>query len=440
MAIEQERIWEETMDDTLATEDDARNGGPAPLQVDPKLLHDIEVLVSRLVAKAGQLIGNFTTNLAENWMSIRCKFEGGKVINRSQSGSWEFRCMGAGLRENLGSTWGPQTWTEATGSTPNPILVKAAGNMAKKRDKDRKRKSTEKAKESRRKSKYARTDDTSVQARRSYSRHDGGIEPDDVSEDISPEHLEQLCEGFYKTHVVVSKEQAGVIEETTRAQSEELTWREERRKRITASNVGGVAKMRKSTKRAKRVKEMLYTNFTGSAATRYGNMMEKEALNQYVAHQQQNGHPGLVVEPVGLCVSKDNPWLAASPDTVVHDPVSVPPVGLAEIKNPYSARDKTVLEFGSKSSSCLEVKDGTCQLKHGHDYYYQVQCQLYCTDKEWCDFIVRTEKDIHIERIGRDRKWWDVQMDKCFNFYFSALLPELACPRYRKGGIREPHT
>ena len=150
------------MDDTPATEDDARNGGVEPVQVDPKLLLDIEVLVSRLVAKASQLIGNFTTNLAENWMSIRCKFEGGKVINRSQSGSWEFRCMGAGLRENLGSSWGPQTWMEATGSTPNSILVKTAETMAKKCEKDGKRKATEKAKETHRKSKYARTNDSSV--------------------------------------------------------------------------------------------------------------------------------------------------------------------------------------------------------------------------------------------------------------------------------------
>ena len=29
-------------------------------------------------------------------------------------------------------------------------------------------------------------------------------------------------------------------------------------------------------------------------------------------------------------------------------------------------------------------------------------------------------------------------MEKLCEFYFSALLPELACPRQGKGGIREP--
>ncbi len=36
-----------------------------PQPVDPKMMHDIQIILSRLVAKAPQLIGNFTTNLAE---------------------------------------------------------------------------------------------------------------------------------------------------------------------------------------------------------------------------------------------------------------------------------------------------------------------------------------------------------------------------------------
>ena len=56
---------------------------------------------SFLAAKAPQLISNFTTNMAEAWMHTRCKFDGGKVINCSQSGSWEY-CMGVLLQLNMG--------------------------------------------------------------------------------------------------------------------------------------------------------------------------------------------------------------------------------------------------------------------------------------------------------------------------------------------------
>ncbi len=90
---DQERQWRETADDTPATEAEARRGGLTRTEIDSKMLHDISSVVGRLVAKANQLIGNYTTNLAECWMHIRTKFDGGKVINRSQSGSWEHRLV-----------------------------------------------------------------------------------------------------------------------------------------------------------------------------------------------------------------------------------------------------------------------------------------------------------------------------------------------------------
>lgn len=56
--------------------------------IDPQSMIDIQKQVSRLVAKAGQLIGNFTTNLAESWMHMRTKFDGGKVINHKSVPEW----------------------------------------------------------------------------------------------------------------------------------------------------------------------------------------------------------------------------------------------------------------------------------------------------------------------------------------------------------------
>lgn len=124
-------IWQDTMDECVATERDATNGGPQPVTVNDKLLHDIQVCVSCLVAKAPQLIGNFTTNLAEGWMNVKCKFDGGKTINRSQSGSWEFRCMGAGLQHNMGEAWGPKAFSEMTESPINPVYQSASDNYKK---------------------------------------------------------------------------------------------------------------------------------------------------------------------------------------------------------------------------------------------------------------------------------------------------------------------
>ena len=53
--------------------------------VNPKLLHDILTLLSRLVTKAYQLIENVTTNIADSWMHVRSKYNGCKVIYRSKN-------------------------------------------------------------------------------------------------------------------------------------------------------------------------------------------------------------------------------------------------------------------------------------------------------------------------------------------------------------------
>ena len=52
-----------------------------------ELIQDVQIILNRIADKSERLIGNFTTNLAESWMAIRSKFDGGKVINRCGRGS-----------------------------------------------------------------------------------------------------------------------------------------------------------------------------------------------------------------------------------------------------------------------------------------------------------------------------------------------------------------
>ena len=71
----------------------------------------------------------------------------------------------------------------------------------------------------RRQSKYSRVDNSTA-ARKAYSRHDGEAEPDDVCDDVSPEILAEIKEGFYQTKVIISELEAKAIEEATRDQVE----------------------------------------------------------------------------------------------------------------------------------------------------------------------------------------------------------------------------
>ena len=159
--------------------------------------------------------------------------------------------MGAGLQQNEGKQWGPETWKTLP---PNPVFTDTAERSAKRLLSDKKRKAKDEVKAKRRKSKYTTIDNT-VAARRAYSRHDEGVLPDENDNDFSPDHLKQLKDGFYKTKVIVTPEEAKTIEQNTNDQADNEQWMMERRKRITASNSGGIAKMRATSKRSKKVKE-----------------------------------------------------------------------------------------------------------------------------------------------------------------------------------------
>ncbi len=161
--------------------------------------------------------------------------------------------MGTGLQQNLGKDWGPKVWEQMSGESPNNIFTRVMDVSVKRVERDRKRKATEKAQESRRRSKYARTDD-SFAARQAYSRHDQGVVPEEISSDLPEEYLLELMRNYYNTNVVVTEEKAIEIEQETRNQAQDQQWNVERRKRVTASKVGGIVKMRTTTKRSRKVK------------------------------------------------------------------------------------------------------------------------------------------------------------------------------------------
>ena len=59
---------------------------------------------------------------------------------------------------------------------------------------------------------------------------------------------------------------------------------------------------------------------------------------------------------------------------------------------------------------------------------------MYCTNRQWCDLVVMT-KNLHIERITIDFAFEEKIIPKLKEFYFTAVLPELASPQ---AVIREP--
>ena len=84
-------------------------------------------------------------------------------------------------------------------------------------------------------------------------------------------------------------------------------------------------------------------------------------------------------------MSTKHPWLAASPDGLANDPCEENAEGVVEYKNPYNARDMTISEAAEKIKDFCLSQYESCHLslKESHDYYYQIQATMFCTNGNW---------------------------------------------------------
>ena len=96
-------------------------------------------------------------------------------------------------------------------------------------------------------------------------------------------------------------------------------------------------------------------------------------------------HRDLKVEQCGMIVDKQHPWINATPDFLVS--CSCCGNGCGEVKCPYNIENCDLESYVEKKNSCLEKVNGKVQLKRNHQYFFQVQQQLFITDSQYCDFV-----------------------------------------------------
>ena len=410
-------------------------------QLPREMLSDINIILSRVTAKAHLLIENTTTNLAECWMAIRSKFDGGKIINRCQRGSWNARCVGAGLRFQNGPTWSPKVWKDVFKTEPNTIHVNEYSCREKQSHNSRRYKKSSKGKARRSLWKEFRNKSSTL-GTKFY-----GVESTQVQDDLPETCIVDACKNFYNGKVKVTPQIAEIIEQDTRGQTDSEKWKEERSFRLTASTFHRV-KVRNKVKfgYSKLVEDLMYKKHFQTADTLYGLSEEQETLDEYINKKKASNCNNVYTFKIsGLIVNIEKPFLAASPDCLVSENDEH---GLAEFKNLSRYRYLTIKEAHTRSkldkftfplklkSESNSVDDYT--LKRSHPHYTQCQGQLLVTNRAWVDYVLRTKVDIFVERIYPDTTFINNLENKLANFYFHCFLPELSCPRHQcRTGIRE---
>ena len=220
------------------------------------------------------------------------------------------------------------------------------------------------------------------------------------------------------------------IERNTRGQSACGRWYDERRRRITASNFGAILKRRKSIY-PKSILNTLLDNKASKmkcpAPCKWGKDNEAEAVKQYLTVKQNSECHVNVCSSCGLIVNCSFPWLGASPDFLIHDmQEQASPLGLGEVKCPFSKKDNTIAEACEDPNFFLGILNGKVSLKRKHAYYYQIQGSMATLHLQWADFVVYTKKDLHVERVYFDNDLWEkIMVPELTSFYFEYVLPKI---------------
>lgn len=119
---------------------------------------------------------------------------------------------------------------------------------------------------------------------------------------------------------------------------------------------------------------------------RYGNENEPIASDAFQKSIKET------IEPAGLFIHKEKPYLAASPDGLIGKNA------ILEIKCPLSIKEYTPEEaVVNKKLKYLEYNSTNEKLvlKQTDKYYYQIQGQLNITERNYCYFVVWTPKGIY---------------------------------------------
>lgn len=169
-------------------------------------------------------------------------------------------------------------------------------------------------------------------------------------------------------------------------------WFAERLGKVTASSLHKVLAKTKTGYGAERgnyMTQLVLERLTGQKADSYTNAAMQWGIDQEpAARAAYEAARGVFVTAVGFIPHPTIEMAGASPDGLVED-------GLVEIKCPDS---KTALECWL-SKNPVEGK-----------YYAQMQWQMRCADRPWCDYVVYDPRmppkaQLFVVRVNMDDKW-----------------------------------
>eukprot|EP01017_Pseudomicrothorax_dubius_P036646 TRINITY_DN526_c0_g1_i3.p1 TRINITY_DN526_c0_g1~~TRINITY_DN526_c0_g1_i3.p1 ORF type:complete len:275 (-),score=54.03 TRINITY_DN526_c0_g1_i3:26-802(-) len=212
------------------------------------------------------------------------------------------------------------------------------------------------------------------------------------------------------------------VEEQTREQSTSF-WMKMRGLRVTGSNFGKISKRNINADQSAFVFDLVYQkSLDGLPAIEWGKKNENLAREQYAAKHLR---PDQKLMSAGFMIDPIDCWMGASPDGLIEHETSP---GIIEIKCPFTGKGLNMKDTAKAYKSgfyMTEIDEGKWKLNRRHDYYAQIQGNLYLHKRQWCDFIVWTDVEFVVEKITYESDFFENMKVRLKEYYFRFLLPEL---------------
>ena len=108
---------------------------------------------------------------------------------------------------------------------------------------------------------------------------------------------------------------------------------------------------------------------------------------------------------------------------------------MIEVKRIHPREGETLHAALLRQNIIKEI-DGTLLLNSHHSYYYQIQLQLFCTQRKWADFVASDGENLFVTNTPYNKEFMERNLPRLKHFYYNVLLLELAYPRVKEGADR----
>ena len=185
-------------------------------------------------------------------------------------------------------------------------------------------------------------------------------------------------------------------------------WFTDRLGKVTASRLADVLAKTKtgySASRANYMTQLVLERITKTRAESYSNAaMQWGHEQEPFARAAYETHTGQMVEEVGFIQHPDIEDAGASPDGLVGDD------GMVEIKCPSSSTALECWLIHAQGGNPVDAK-----------YYAQMQWQMRCADRSWCDYVVfdprmPAKAQLFVFRVQRNAEFLRIAEDEVITF------------------------